>query len=162
VELVVAHGLQIELLGALSARIDEELKKRGPMWMLQRWEQASAAAGGEVVGELAAIASGSEGEPDKWREAWSRAMLRIMHSCASEFVGDTGMSTGAGAFKAFCHSIIPLHGDKLEGRVAMPCPDLEEAAKDLVADDCNGSRSFPPRFSRCFPLSFAVSRWSSW
>jgi hypothetical protein len=26
---------------------------------------------------------------------------------------------------------------------------------------CNGSRSFPPRFSRCFPLSFAVSRWSS-
>lgn len=120
---------------ALSARIDEELKKRGPMWMLQRWEQASTAAGGEVIGELAAIASGSEGEPDKWREAWSRAMLRIMHSCASEFVGDNGMSTGAGAFKAFCHSIIPLHGDKLEGRVAMPCPDLEEVARDLLADD---------------------------
>jgi transposase-like protein len=35
-------------------------------------------------------------------------------------------------------------------------------AVEYVNGNCNGSRSFPPRFSRCFPLSFAVSRWSSW
>jgi hypothetical protein len=120
---------------ALSARIDEELQQRGPVRMLQRWEESSTAAGGEVVGELAAIASGSEDEPEKWREAWGKAMLRIMHSCGKESVGDGGMSSGPAAFKAFCHSIIPLHGDKLEGRVAVPCPDLEDAAKELLIDD---------------------------
>ncbi|MGO9131613.1 MAG: hypothetical protein ACLQIS_18010 [Bryobacteraceae bacterium] len=120
---------------ALSARIDEELRKRGAMRMLQRWEESSTAASGEVVGELAAIASGSESEPGKWREAWGKAMLRIMHSCGRESVGDSGMSTGATAFKAFCLSIIPLHADKLESRVAVPCPDLEEASRELLAVD---------------------------
>jgi hypothetical protein len=122
-------------IAALSARIDEELQKRGPVRMLQAWEAASTAAGSEVVGELASIASGSEVEPGKWREAWSKAMLRIMHRCGRESVGDGGMSSGPAAFKAFCHSMIPLHGDKLEGRVAVPYPDLEDTTKELLVDD---------------------------
>jgi hypothetical protein len=122
-------------ISALSARIDEELQKRGPVRMLQTWEAASTDAGSEVVGELASIASGSEAEPAKWREAWGKAMLRIMHSCGKESVGDSGMSSGPAAFKAFCHSMIPLHGDKLEGRVAVPYPDLDETTKELLVDD---------------------------
>jgi hypothetical protein len=122
-------------IGTLSQRIDDELRKRGPLRMLQAWEEASAAAGSEVVGELAAIASGKEDEPTKWREGWHKAMLRLMYGCGREYAGESGMADGPAAFKAFCHSLIPLHGDKLEGRLAIPSPDLAEISKELLSDD---------------------------
>lgn len=122
-------------IATLSSRIDEELRKRGPVRMLQAWEEASAAAGSEVVGELAAIASGKEDGPRQWREGWRKAMLRLMHGCGREYAGESAMLDGPAAFKAFCHSLIPLHGDKLEGRLASPSPDLEEITKELLADD---------------------------
>lgn len=122
-------------IDTLSKKIDAELQKRGPVRMLQVWEEASIAAGSEVVGELAAIASGKEDEPEKWREGWHLAMLRLMYGCGKEYVGDAGMADGPAAFKAFCHSLIPLHGDKLEGRVAVPHPDLGEITKELLSDN---------------------------
>jgi hypothetical protein len=58
-----------------------------------------------------------------------------MYGCGKEYVGDAGMADGPAAFKAFCHSLIPLHGDKLEGRVAVPHPDLGEITKELLSDN---------------------------
>jgi hypothetical protein len=122
-------------IAAISARIDAELAKRGPVRMLQAWEEASMMAGSEVVGELAGIASGEEDDPEKWREAWGKAMLRIMRSCGMEFAGESGMSDGAAAFKAFCHSLIPLHSDKLERRISPSDPSLDEITKILLSKD---------------------------
>jgi hypothetical protein len=122
-------------IATLSSRIREELAKRGPVVMLLAWEEASAAAGSEVVGELTAIASGKEDGPRQWREEWHKSMLRLMHGCGKEYAGELGMADGAAAFKAFCHSLIPLHGDKLEGRLASPNPDLAEISKELLSDD---------------------------
>lgn len=122
-------------INTLSKRIDVALQKLGPVRMLQVWEEASAAAGSEVVGELAAIASGNEDTPEKWREGWQKAMLRLMYACGREFVGQSGMTDGSTAFKAFCHSLIPLHGDKLEGRVAVCNPGLGEITNELLSED---------------------------
>lgn len=63
------------------------------------------------------------------------AMLRLMYGCGKEYVGDAGMADGPAAFKAFCHSLIPLHGDRLEGRVAVPHPDLGEITKELLSEN---------------------------
>lgn len=122
-------------IDTLSKRIDAELDRRGPVRMLQVWEEASAAAGSEVVGELAAIASGKEDTPERWRDGWHKAMLRLMHGCGKEFVGESGMADGGTAFKAFCQSLTPLHGDKLEGLLATPRPELQEIANELLSDD---------------------------
>jgi hypothetical protein len=122
-------------VAAISARIDAELARRGPVRMLQAWEEASLMAGSEVVGELAGIASGAENEPEKWREGWNQAMLRIMRNCGREFVGELGMTDGPTAYRAFCHSLIPLHSDKLERRLSPPDPDLDEVTKGLLGKD---------------------------
>lgn len=121
-------------LVALSARIDAELQNRSPVRMLQAWEAASVEAAAEVIAELAGLASGSETEAEKWREAWNQTMLRIMYSCGREFVGEEGMSGGAAAYKAFCNSLIPLHGDKLERQLSSPEPALEKITADLTND----------------------------
>jgi hypothetical protein len=122
-------------VGTLSQRIDAELQKQCPVRMLQAWEESSAAASSEVVGELAAIASGKENGPKEWREGWQKAMLRIMYVCGREYAGESGMADGPAAFKAFCHSLIPLHGDRLESRLAIPNPALAEISKELLSDD---------------------------
>ncbi|QOY88026.1 hypothetical protein [Paludibaculum fermentans] len=121
-------------IGTLSTRIDAELQNRGPVRMLQVWEEASVAAGSEVVGELATIASGNEDAPEKWREGWNNTMLRLMYGCGKEFAGESGMTDGPTAFKAFCHSLIPLHGDKLEGRVAVPAPALGNITNEILSN----------------------------
>ena len=117
-------------------------------------------AGGEVVGELAGIASGGEDEPDKWREAWNKAMLRIMRNCGREFVGELGMTDGPTAYRAFCHSLIPLHSDKLERRLSPPDPDLEEVTKGLLSKDAKSDLESRrrPASTRCCTVRLTTSR----
>jgi hypothetical protein len=122
-------------LAALSARIDEQIQAAGPLRLLQAWEQCSIQAASEVVGELSAIASDTRTVPADWRQAWRQNLLRVMHTCGKEFVGEPGMSGGAAAYKAFCHSLIPLHADKLERGVSAPDPDLSAITGDLLDEE---------------------------
>jgi len=128
-------------IGSISARIDKELAGRASsVRMLEEWESASVLAAGEVIGELSAIASGVETGPERWRKSWDRTILRVMHTCAKESVGEDGIADGASAYKAFCHSLVPLHEDKLERGVSLPPPDLLQLTKSLLdvtaKEDC--------------------------
>jgi hypothetical protein len=126
-------------IAALSARIEAELQDYVAMRLLGSWEEDAIAAASDVVGELAAIASGQEVEPKAWREAWQASMLKLMYQCAAELVGVKAMSDGQDVFKAFCHSVIPLVGDRMESRVAAEHPDVAGAIEKFREGAQSGS-----------------------
>jgi hypothetical protein len=127
-------------LGAIVAKLEEELNRAPTFRILQFWEESAFNATSEVTNRLSEIVDFKAKDINEWVEVWKAGVSQIIKAMASEEYGE-GLTDPQSTLSAFYTSLNPLHGDRLEALTSKPPEALADTAADVLkAGDCSDEK----------------------
>jgi hypothetical protein len=127
-------------LSAIGDKLEEELSKLACFRILQFWEEASFNAATEVTNRLCEIVDPKAPNLQEWIKDWDTGASQLIRAMACEEYGE-GLAEPRSALAAFCTSLNPLHGDRMENLTADPPEALVESWVQILKEgDCQDEK----------------------